>query len=91
MVQKWKSTNSTDLNLNLDEAIIASFDCQNKYALVSSRGTDANEKISRGLVAKEICSLGFIHVTCEPTGNKIKKQTFYLQRRNNFKSDLKRH
>ena len=69
-----KRTNSTDLNLNLDHPIIASFDCQNKHALVSSRRTDANEKMPRGLLAKEICSLGFIHMTCEPTGNEIKKQ-----------------
>lgn len=68
-----KSTKSTDLNLNLDHAIITSFDWQHKHALVSSGRTDANEEMSRGLVAKEICSLGFVHVTCEPTGNEIKK------------------
>lgn len=76
-----KSTNSTDLNLNLDHAIITSFDWQHKHALVSSGRTDANEEMSRGLVAKEICSLGFVHVTCEPTGNEIKKKKVILAKK----------
>ena len=60
----------TNLNLNLNNAIIACFDGQHEHTLMSSRGANADKETARRLIFKELCSLGLVHVACEPTENK---------------------
>ena len=63
---QWSLTN---LNLNLNNPIVTSLDCQHKHAFTCARRTDSDQEMSWRLVTKQVCSLSLIHVTCKPTRN----------------------
>ena len=59
----------TNLNLNLNNPIVMSLNCQHKHAFMWARRTDSDQELSWWLVTKEVFSLSLIHVTCKPTRN----------------------
>ena len=63
---QWSLTN---LNLNLNNPIVTSLDCQHKQTFMWARRTDSDQEMSWWQVTKEVCSLSLVHVTCKPTRN----------------------